>query len=308
MPHCIVDRLRMIMIFNITIGVALFGYAIGNEYLRSHFGFTFWDRIEMIYICGTLVSIMLLGFTFVSPIVYMDIGIAQDIERMTRETLGLILLSMYDREATDPRDKVFAVFGLLKELGIDLDEPDYTEEPATTVCKYLLRLAKWEKSLDVFIKLSAYSTPESPSWISHWGHPVNELFSHNYKASGNSEPRCAFEYYNNPIQPLYFLQTYGIQLGEVDEVFRKTEYEVPFKMRNGREGTSWTGYGLNIMQLGDRLVLISGLSVPVLLRCLDSVSDLGDFFGVVGMAVIDGIMKGEAWPENESELNVFIIV
>jgi hypothetical protein len=317
LPQFIVDRLLIIMILNSIIYYAfiaicgyLFGYAKGSEYLSYHFGFNVRDKTEGIYIYGTLAFTMLLRLIFRPLGVYTDMGMTQEVERMTRKSLSLMLLYMYDREATDPRDKVFAVFGLLKELGIDLDEPDYTEEPATVVCKYLLRLAKWEKSLDVFIKLSTYSPPKSPSWISHWSHPDIELFSRNYKASRNSEPRCTFKYYNNPIQTLYFLLTYGIQLGEVDEVFGKTEDEFSFKTRNGREDTSWTGYGLNIMQLGDHLVIISGLSVPVLLRRIECESeyDLGDIFVVVGAAVIDGIMKGEAWPENESELNVFIMV
>jgi hypothetical protein len=47
---------------------------------------------------------------------------------------------------------------------------------------------------------------------------------------------------------------------------------------------------------GDKVVIFAGLKHPLLLR------SVGDKFRLISRIYVHGIMNGEAWPENEHEL------
>jgi Heterokaryon incompatibility protein (HET) len=59
----------------------------------------------------------------------------------------------------------------------------------------------------------------------------------------------------------------------------------------------YSGFGItcNCVRPGDTVVLISGMSLPMILR------EQGDGFKVVGPALLGGIMNGELWKDHESD-------
>jgi hypothetical protein len=77
-------------------------------------------------------------------------------QEQTRQGLVGVLNKTRARNATDPRDKVFALFGALKTLGINLDEPDYgnSTNESTVSFAFTRRMIEWHKSLDILIEVS----------------------------------------------------------------------------------------------------------------------------------------------------------
>jgi hypothetical protein len=56
------------------------------------------------------------------------------------------------------------------------------------------------------------------------------------------------------------------------------------------------GAGPISMEIGDQVALLSGLTMPLILR------EAAPHYEVVGEAYVHGAMQGELWPENESHL------
>lgn len=76
------------------------------------------------------------------------------IENDLRNDLLSILSKTRARNASEPRDKVFALFGLFNELGIKMDDPDYTETEASVFYNFTQCLIKWHNSMDILIEVS----------------------------------------------------------------------------------------------------------------------------------------------------------
>jgi hypothetical protein len=94
------------------------------------------------------------------------------------------------RHATVPRDKVFALFGVLKALGIQLDEPDYRDSTseATVFLEFTRRIIEWQKSLDILIEVSNSPVTGAPTWVPDWSRPYFREDVSRYKAAGDSAP------------------------------------------------------------------------------------------------------------------------
>lgn len=60
--------------------------------------------------------------------------------------------------------------------------------------------------------------------------------------------------------------------------------------------SGYIGKGLREIQEGDYVALISGVSMPLILR------QQGEIYQVKGLCHVEGIMKGEKWPNNEEDL------
>jgi hypothetical protein len=183
-----------------------------------------------------------------------------------------------------------------------MDEPDYAESKASVFFNFTRSLVEWHNSLDILIEASFPAPPGSPTWVPDWSRPYSRPCVGQYNAAGSSQPNFKINHHE--------LETSGKVLGEVDAVFQKPTLSsaspilsfVQFETRKWK-GFGWGGLGPSSMQSGDILALISGLCVPMLLRP----SRQSDF-EVIGLAIVDGIMQGEAWPGNASQLDSFKLV
>ncbi|KAF4780676.1 HET domain-containing protein [Colletotrichum scovillei] len=64
------------------------------------------------------------------------------------------------------------------------------------------------------------------------------------------------------------------------------------------------GFCVSQTEPGDEICVFSGLNVPFVVRSRGS----GSGYIVVGYAVVDGVMDGEAWPDDEGELEEWALV
>jgi hypothetical protein len=82
------------------------------------------------------------------------------------------------KEATDPKDKVFALYGLCKELGVLMPDPDYTQCLNKIYSEVTKSIVEHDEDLDVLYMIN---TPRRcgnlPSWVPDW--------SDHWKTEGN---------------------------------------------------------------------------------------------------------------------------
>jgi hypothetical protein len=109
-------------------------------------------------------------------------------ESRLRITLIGLLNKFRRRQAELPIDKVFALYGVFKELGIPLEPPDYTKSMAEVYLNFTLDLIKWHNSLDVLIEVSHPGILGMPSWVPDWSKHYHRVFSGKAAAAGKSSP------------------------------------------------------------------------------------------------------------------------
>ncbi|KAF4463847.1 hypothetical protein FALBO_9335 [Fusarium albosuccineum] len=107
--------------------------------------------------------------------------------------------------ATDPKDKVYALYGLMKHMKIELPDPDYNKSLCDIYTEITTTALKHDHNmLALFFAPSDLRRPGLPSWVPDWSdasiwdendnrHPV--LRSH-FAATGSSEPK--FRFTSNP--------------------------------------------------------------------------------------------------------------
>ena len=78
-----------------------------------------------------------------------------------------VLNRLRNQEATVLKDKVYALYGLLEQLEIDLPKPIYTNEYSLedTYLDFTHSIMKWQGSLDILREVSGVWSPYAPSWV-----------------------------------------------------------------------------------------------------------------------------------------------
>ncbi|KAI1084498.1 heterokaryon incompatibility protein-domain-containing protein [Whalleya microplaca] len=72
-------------------------------------------------------------------------------------------------KATDPRDKAFGLYGLLRDSGIAVPTPDYNKPVATVYRETLVAMMAATKSLDLIRQVDGLgSLPSRSSWVPDW--------------------------------------------------------------------------------------------------------------------------------------------
>jgi hypothetical protein len=80
-----------------------------------------------------------------------------------------ILASMRPKKATDPKDKVFALFGVAKELHLDLPPPDYEKSLEQIYVETAVASIENDKSLNIIYEApSKIRSSRLPSWVPDW--------------------------------------------------------------------------------------------------------------------------------------------
>ena len=160
--------------------------------------------------------------------------------RVNGSTLSSLLWNIWDRASTDPRDKVFAVLGLVGETkdGYSTMAPDYRKSMEQVYREIAREIIIKEGRMDILLAASGVnSNAELPSWVPDWrseattGRPillVNRrllmklaysgsmdmaiLKGHGYLAAGNSE---AFALFSDDLRALTVLSKKWDSIAEV---------------------------------------------------------------------------------------------
>ncbi|OWY47296.1 hypothetical protein AA0118_g948 [Alternaria tenuissima] len=91
--------------------------------------------------------------------------------RVNGSTLSSLLWNIWDRASTDPRDKVFAVLGLVGENkdGDSTMEPDYRKSMDQIYREIAREIIIKESRMDILLAASGvYGNDELPSWVPDW--------------------------------------------------------------------------------------------------------------------------------------------
>src|SRR5690606_29900828 len=104
------------------------------------------------------------------------------------------------REASDPKDKALALYGLFSELGMILPRPDYTKSVGDIYADTTASCIEYDKSLLILYEVpSDRRRPGLPSWVPDWSDKGWDHLDFRYPkwrlpfaASGSSDPKWEF--------------------------------------------------------------------------------------------------------------------
>jgi hypothetical protein len=107
-------------------------------------------------------------------------------------SVSIVLLGARSLQATEPRDKVFALHGLLQRWNASLESPDYTKSIREIYVNTAAAAISIEGSLRILGGLTGSSNLNLPSWCPDWSdhqHITEVAEWQNHKATGQSKPQ-----------------------------------------------------------------------------------------------------------------------
>lgn len=107
-----------------------------------------------------------------------------------------ILLHARSHQASEPRDKVFALYGILQRLQAHLEAPNYPRPTEDIYSEASAAAIYGDQSLRVFEGLTGVSSLELPGWSPDWSdhqHITKVAEWTDYKASGSSEAQPSIQ-------------------------------------------------------------------------------------------------------------------
>lgn len=136
---------------------------------------------------GILISLIFVALIFVSALGaifgfvpsnllegYVGGAYETDSQENTDTLLEGIIQTLRQRQATDPKDKSYAMYGVMRTVGIHLFELDYHKSQGQIYHELLLNLLRWH-SLAIVLLLDAGTSPkrsrdmdDAPSWVPDW--------------------------------------------------------------------------------------------------------------------------------------------
>lgn len=240
---------------------------------RSHW------RLENKDLDAWIFVVLLFSLVFVMAFLDPPQEIAESRQQLLRETLNNIVNLVRMRDVTDRRDKVFALYGIFKALGIALDDPEYRHSTVADVyLGFTRRVIEWQNNLDLLVEASLPPYPGSPTWVPDLSRAYRRWDVQMFRATKNSAP--SFTHSSE------LLKTTGMLLGRVGSSWeRDSSYGIGFATSD----EMYKGISSGPVQVGDLVVLISGLRAPMVVR------QVSKGYQVVGVAEVEGIMSGEAW-------------
>lgn len=97
--------------------------------------------------------------------------------------LSSLLRATQEKEVTDPRDRVYALYGIFRAIGVDLPPPDYSKGIVQVFQETTAKAIAGDKSLTVlYHAMGAIQDPILPSWVPDWNDssppwsPINFFF------------------------------------------------------------------------------------------------------------------------------------
>jgi hypothetical protein len=109
-----------------------------------------------------------------------------------------VLHSCRHQDATNPKDKVYALYGLLTKLEIELPSPKYEDSHSleATYLEFAEAIIKWQGSLEILLEATG-PWGDAPSWVPNWSEQYMRLSF--FKANATRvrtllEPRNSFQF------------------------------------------------------------------------------------------------------------------
>jgi hypothetical protein len=107
-----------------------------------------------------------------------------------------ILVSARKKKASEPKDKIFALFGVLKELGLHLPMPDYQNSLEQIYTEAAIACINHGKSLDILFEAPSDNRRAGlPSWVPDWSDagwnssdPRKAMFGSTFRVAEPADP------------------------------------------------------------------------------------------------------------------------
>jgi hypothetical protein len=96
--------------------------------------------------------------------------------------------------STEPRDRVYGLYGMLQEFGLKLPQPSYLKATGEVYWEFTVAMCQHTASLDILTLVSSINAdPSTPSWVPDYSE-VFRVGDHigNYRATGKSESHFYF--------------------------------------------------------------------------------------------------------------------
>jgi hypothetical protein len=143
-------------------------------------------------------------------------------QRTSRQRLIDILWSTVEFQATDQRDKVYAILGIARGQDQNAFPPDYTLEtmPQSLLRNLVKHHLEKEKDLDIFCYFPPLPTGSRNdcSWLPDLGQHINGLCAASFRASAGRQLDFRFS------SDLKYLTVKGIALATVDKVVGRFDF------------------------------------------------------------------------------------
>jgi hypothetical protein len=118
------------------------------------------------------------------------------LEPDTPPPISEILLHARSHQASEPRDKVFALYGIFQRFQAYLQAPDYLRTVESIYLEASASAIKTDRSLRVFEGLTGVSKYDLPSWSPDWSdhqHITRVAEWKSHKASGSSDAQPSIQ-------------------------------------------------------------------------------------------------------------------
>jgi len=125
----------------------------------------------------------------------------EESENLQRSINMLQILTLArEKVSTDPKDKVFALFGVFHELKLTIPQPDYRCSLEQVYAEAAISCIEHDESLQVlFHAPSDHRRPELPSWVPDWSDigwrdpdPRSGSIRSAFSAAGTSKPEWSY--------------------------------------------------------------------------------------------------------------------
>ncbi|KAK5230901.1 hypothetical protein LTR72_000081 [Exophiala xenobiotica] len=112
-----------------------------------------------------------------------------------------IFIAARQKQSTKPEDRVFSLYSVLKELGVQLPLPDYSKPVPQIFAEAAIAFIEKDQSLDMLLEaLSDTRRPGLPSWVPDWSSPGwhatdprRRCLRYDFNAAGSSVSTWTFE-------------------------------------------------------------------------------------------------------------------
>jgi hypothetical protein len=149
------------------------------------------------------------------------------------EPLIVIMRSLCSFEATDQRDKIFGLYGILRELGIQMPTPDYKDCLDDVYWQGTVSIVSQDRSLRFLSMASGADSriSKAPSWVPDY-RKIPTLMNMDKKWEAYKDAPGKFIIFNDN----KYLKVYGTIMDEIIDHSHLRTWEPPFDVATVQDG------------------------------------------------------------------------